>query len=216
MKEYICDNCEKKFDRKSNWLAHTQNKKYPCVKKLKTELQTGAINIIEFGANIGANEEKEEKEQKEQYENKKNIICRYCFKQFLYTKNLNKHIREERCEILKLQKQQKENIFINLLEEEKIVNETKKELKTTVENKEINQIEFFMNQINLLNAKLEKQKIESDKKKKNTEEQIKKITDRYNELEKNNKELTKTNEKLQKKMCKIVNKNNINNPSLFI
>ena len=49
------------------------------------------------------------------------IICRYCGKVFLYNKNLNRHISDNRCEVIKLQKQQKENIFVNLLNEEKIV-----------------------------------------------------------------------------------------------
>ena len=224
MKEYFCDNCGKKFDRKSNWLTHTLNKKKPCIKKITENIHCGAIKNLEFGANHGAIDIKSIDASKP------NITCRFCFKNFLYTKNLNKHIREERCAILKLQKQQKENIFINLLTEEKIVNQTKQELnkinKIRTENEDRNQIEFLMNQINLLNDKLEKQKIESDKKiklltdkqkkdteeqKKNTEEQIKMMVERYNELDKNNQDLKKTNEKLQKRMCKIVNKNNINN-----
>ena len=49
------------------------------------------------------------------------IICRYCGKVFLYNKNLNRHISDNRCEVIKLQKQQKENIYVNLLNEEKIV-----------------------------------------------------------------------------------------------
>ena len=59
---------------------------------------------------------------------KKNSICRFCVKQFTRPDSLKRHIDDERCEVLKIQKQQKENIFINLLEEEKIVNQTKKEL----------------------------------------------------------------------------------------
>ncbi len=67
---------------------------------------------------------------------KKKVSCKFCLKEFLYKKNFNKHIKEERCEILKIQNQQKENIFINLLEEEKIVNQTTKEL-TNLNNKEL-------------------------------------------------------------------------------
>ena len=33
MKEYQCEDCGKMFDRKSNWIQHTKNKKYPCIKK---------------------------------------------------------------------------------------------------------------------------------------------------------------------------------------
>ena len=40
MKEHPCDLCGKVFDRKSNWLYHTKNKKYPCIKILSSSLQT--------------------------------------------------------------------------------------------------------------------------------------------------------------------------------
>ena len=167
---------------------------------------------------------------------KKNSICRFCLKQFTRPDSLKRHTDDERCEVLKIQKQQKENIFINLLEEEKIVNQTKKEL-TELNNDVVikkknndveinrntdNQMEFLMTQIKLLNEKLEIQKKEAEikikeseikieKQKNDTESRLKLMTDRYYDLEKSNNELKKTNEKLQTKMNKIVNKNKIIN-----
>jgi hypothetical protein len=36
MKEYPCELCGKKFSQKCNWVQHTKNKKFPCVKKSDT------------------------------------------------------------------------------------------------------------------------------------------------------------------------------------
>ncbi len=118
-----------------------------------------------------------------------------------------------------------------MLEEEKIVNQTQKELKKiSIEKIQYNfkettmqdQMSFLINQIKILNNKLDEQKHESlkqqlkfkkeiDIQKNNTENKIKLMTNRYIELEKNNIELKKSNEKLQTKMNKIVSKNKITN-----
>ena len=295
MKEYQCEDCGKMFDRKSNWIQHTKNKKYPCIKKennlstiekknipneqeIETNKVIGSItelkdtiiinkknnNLKNLGAikkklesfkinnisnksieihkklvddNLIKNLDLQKTELSEPHKNfclTKNFIrgqikftCKYCFKDFLYNRNLNKHIREERCAVLRLQKQQKENIFINLLTEEKIVNETKKELTKISKSKENisnnidyketkpYQMSFLIKQIEILNKKLDEQKKESEKKQEKfkieTEKKIKLMTDRYVELEKNNSELKKTNEKLQNKVIKIVTKNKITN-----
>ena len=203
MVNYSCDNCDKLFKQKAQWIYHMNNKKYPCIKN-------NNISGVNIGVNIGVN-------------------CKYCFKLFTRPYNLKRHIEEERCEVLKLQKQQKENISINLIEEEKIVNQTKKELNKIPKNNNIikddtNQMDFLVKQIKLLNDKLEEQKIEFEKKleKQKKQQQIKKhkieieeklklMNEKQIELEKNNLELKKTNGKLQNKMNKIVNKNKINN-----
>ena len=129
----------------------------------------------------------------------------------------------KKCEVLRLQEKQKENIFINLLEEEKIVTQTKIDINHNLKldklfeksNKNENQIDFLINQINLLNNKLELQKKESEIKilqqKNETENKLKLMTDRYSELEQKHNNVIKINEKLQTKMNKIVNKNKITN-----
>ena len=244
MKEYFCEECGKLFDRKSNWIQHTINKKFPCIKKIiggtelggtelgGTELGGTELGGTELGGTeLGGTELggtniniKYDNENKDNFEKK--ICCRFCLKPFTRSDNLKRHIANEKCEVLKLQKQQKENIFVNLLNEEKVVSETKKELgelskdkqKTDIGKqigkieKNDNQIDFLIKQIKLLNDKLEEQKTESkiliEKQKTETEEKIKLITNRHIELENNNVELKKTNEKLQTKMNKIVNKNN--------
>jgi hypothetical protein len=229
MVNYNCNNCGKIFKQKAQWIYHTQNKKFPCETKFITNIPN--INFNDFKGSNGSKYQKNEAVGANSNEkiNKNIISCRFCLKQFLYTKNLNKHIREERCEVLKLQKQQKENIFINLIEEEKIVNQTKKELNVNTYNTQVTnntQMEFLIKQIKSLNDKLEEQKKEKENEKKQMEEKIKLMneknqkdieeklklmTERYKELEKNNTELKKTNEKLQNKVNKIVNKNKITN-----
>ena len=192
------------------------------VSKLNNNVVGAVVEVLEQIAGAG-NEANELYLEQDKSECK--FTCKYCFKEFLYNRNLNKHIKEERCEVLKLQNQQKENIFINLLEEEKIVNQTKKELGKISKSKEIimtdlkehnlDQMSFLIQQIEILNKKLDEQKKESEEKqekfKSETEMKIKLMTNRYTELEKNNVELKKTNEKLQNKVNKIVNKNKITN-----
>ncbi len=215
MKEYECGKCGKKFSQKSNWVQHTQERKKSCVKS-KNNFKEDVGVKEEIKEELGVKEEikvknKEEIENKVISENKK-ICCRFCLKSFTRSDNLKRHINNEKCEVIRLQEKQKENIFINLLEEEKIVNQTKLDINHNLKQDNLviktkhndNQMEFLMTQIILLNEKLELQKTD-------TESRLKIMTERYTELEKNNKELLKTNEKLQTKMNKIVNKNKITN-----
>ena len=160
MKEYPCENCGKIFGQKSHWLKHTKNKKYPCNKK-EENICIGANDGAVIGADYKIINDNDEK---------KKVCCRFCLKEFLYVKNLNKHIREERCKILKLQKQQKEeNIFVNLLNEEKVVFETKKELGELSKDKPKTDIG---KQIKSLNDKLEEQNKDYEKYKIETKEII--------------------------------------------
>ena len=234
MKEYKCEDCEKKFTQKCHLIQHVQHKKFPCVKKrVIQEGEGGGGGVIQEGGGVIQEiiqevipELKIEINEKDLIEKK--ISCRSCLKSFSRLDNLKRHILNDKCEVLRLQNQQKENIFVNLLSEEKIISQTKKELNEISENKiekkeeNINQIDFLIMQIGLLNEKLEEQKRESekqkieteqrlDKQKMETEQRLKTMTLFHSELEKNNKELKKTNDKLQNKVSKIVNKNQIIN-----
>ena len=247
MKEHPCELCGKIFKQKCHLVKHIQNKKNPCVKKDKNENNNnyyGSGGVIDgsFGGVVGGNGGITPKfppnyiSNNDNELNNKKVGCRYCLRLFSRPDSLKRHLDEERCEVLKLQNQQKENIFNNLLEEEKIVIQTKKDLKNMFVDKEILDKEIFdkeniitnnflMEQINLLSNKLEEYKKESEKHKKESEKHIKKaekekcetenkiklMTVRYTELEKNNAELKKNNEKLQNKVNKIVNKNKTTN-----
>jgi hypothetical protein len=213
MVKYNCEVCGKCFGQKSHWVRHTQNKKFPCEKNefIKEEV-LGGIPPKPLKPLKNKNEIPIEN-------NEKSFCCEYCFKSFTRHDNLKRHISNDKCEILRLHDKQKENIFINLLEEEKIINQTKEELdditnsdKISVEknqkklkiNNNIDHIDFLIKQIKLLNDKIEEQKFDTKKK-------LNLMTNKYTELEKNNLELKITNEKLQTKMNKIVNKNKITN-----
>ena len=223
MVKFECKNCKKIFNKKSTYINHTEYKKYPCVSNIKNKYcleikdngakevnndKSNDINNKIFGANdyIGANKNKniDNIELK-----KEKIMCKFCCKIFLYNKNLNKHIREERCEVLKLQNQQKENIFINLVKEDEINNQTNNKLNKISESDDKNQILLLFNELkemkNIFETKLTEQKILLEKE--SYEKKI--INEKILELEKNNLELQKLNYKLQNKMDKIVLKNKV-------
>ena len=233
---YDCEECGKKFNKKSNWTNHTKNKKFPCQRKENNSNLNGS-NLILNGSNILTNGSinindikldnmycQDVNKDINTTDNK--ICCKFCLKDFLYTKNLNKHIREDRCKVLKIQNQQKENIFINLLEEEKIVNQTKKELKelnnyviinkkksNDIENNKNNdnQMDFLMTQIKLLNEKLELQKKESELKIKESEIKIKeseiKIEQQKTDTESRLKLMTDRYNELEKKHNDVIKTN---------
>jgi len=243
MKEYYCNKCKKKFSQKSNWIQHTQERKKPCIKnqfklgvreeweeKNKNEIKKNnksdnesenKTEIKIYNKSDNESENKTEIKKNNKNDNKSNKIysvikkfcCQYCLKLFTRSDNLKRHINNIKCEILRLQEKQKENIFINLLEEEKIVNQTKLDINHNI--KHDNQTNFLVNQIKLLNNKLELQKKESEikieKQKTDIENRLKLMTDRYNELEEKHNDVIKINEKLQTKMNNIVNKNKITN-----
>jgi hypothetical protein len=200
MKEYSCNLCGKFFNQKCHWVNHTQNKKYPCTRKIdKNNLinkeEVGGLrgmggNIVDIN-NIKLGESKIEpnndNKNVEEEIQKKNLCCRFCLKPFTRSDNLKRHITNEKCEVLRLQKQQKENIF----------NQTKKDIKYNTSNESItekpkestNQIDFLINQIKILNEKLDEQKQDALTQKKNMEHKIKLVTDKYILIEKDYNEL---------------------------
>jgi hypothetical protein len=221
MKEYKCIECNKIFTQKCNWIQHIKYKKYPCVQKINnTEIKVNnqTNNQINNEFYNGSNNDSNNGSKNNSKKNKncinsngskiqinlikKNIFCKYCCKEFLYNKNLYKHIREERCEVLKLQKQQKENIFVNLVKEDEL-NKTTDNKLTTISNIELNtekldknQITILLNEIkNMFEIKLSEQKNQLEKEFENKlkikldEEKIQIESIKFLELEKNNIEL---------------------------
>jgi hypothetical protein len=243
VKEYPCELCGKIFKQKCHLVNNTENKKFPCVKKDKNFDYNPGVSSggnpggnpgVSSGGNPGGSSDKNSLEYKDTDVVKKKVCCRHCLRVFSRSDSLKRHLEEERCEVLKLQKQQKENIFINLLEEEKIVTQTKKELdkmvkydkksiekELRIEHENTNQIEFLMIQIKLLNEKLDEQKKEFERDKKETVEKLKekfeKLKEKFEEqmaLEKlkmmNERyaELEKNNCELKKTNEKLQNKVN--------
>ncbi len=54
MKEYSCLECGKKFNQKCNWVQHTKNKKFPCIKN-KTINNYNNFSIGSNGSSDGSN-----------------------------------------------------------------------------------------------------------------------------------------------------------------
>jgi len=236
MVKYSCDKCNKNFNQKCHWIQHTQNKKKPCKttsilinnnSNLSTSSNFGAGSGENFGSNIIS----------DIHFNNTNgaIICKFCCREFLHNKSLKRHISEYRCKILKLQKQQKENIFVNLVKEDeikKISNNKSLKFETNsniVNLQETNKIIILIKEMKKsFEENLEKQKKELENKikievenklKLEFEKEIKNkfqidvnkknsiVLDKYSELEKNNIQLQKLNYRLQNKINKIVLKN---------
>ncbi len=69
---YICENCKKEFNKKSNYLNHIENKKKPC-EQIKLKMHQNAPKCTEENDNFtNFNEEKEYKDTNNGY------ICNFC------------------------------------------------------------------------------------------------------------------------------------------
>ena len=153
MVEYICNTCGKNFgNRKSSYIDHTEHKKKPCKQQIQTSsklvqnnenLVQNNKNLVQNNANIVHNANIVEKN-----------TCNYCLMMFHNKSNLNKHIKS-RCKVKKLQDEEKENIFKELLNKEEIKNS--------------------LNKLAASNDRLEKENYECKKKIEELEKQIKQI-----------------------------------------
>jgi hypothetical protein len=214
---YTCDICLTTFDKKSTFIYHTKNKKKPCHPKKEkifcTQIETdknigrnfgvigGVINGVNLDENILT------------HINNKKFACRFCCKEYTRQDNLKRHITEERCKVLELQKQQKENIFINLVKEDEIKNSINDKLDNMINSKnKKNQILFLINEMKEMKKTFETQlvihknqlKKEFDLKLKTKlhEEKNKIIGDKLLELEKEFE--TKLNTRLEQEKNKII------------
>jgi hypothetical protein len=121
---YICKNCKKEFNKKSNYINHIENKKKPCLRQTfivhqktpkctektpkcteKTPKCTEKINTF-YNLTI----------LKEQEETNKGYICNFCKTSFTRSTTLKRHLLE-RCKIRKEEIREKEAIFQELLQQ---------------------------------------------------------------------------------------------------
>ncbi len=130
MVNYICNKCNKNFNKKSNYLVHI-NKKFACDEnnKIIVEAQKNNLNPQNIEINTHKNQNKPfEKFNLCDDENNINLCCNYCGVQYNRKDNLKRHI-DKFCKVKKLQdeeEKEKENIFKILLAKEE---EEKKQLK---------------------------------------------------------------------------------------
>jgi len=144
MKEHPCGLCGKIFDRKSNWLYHTQNKKHPCVNTSKNNI----LLCIEINKN-----EKEENEIK-------CFPCEYCKKTFTRKYSLDRHL-DGRCKLkLDIDIKQTQNVGLEVFEdklnqvikENKVLKQKIEKLETKIKktnSKKITNINIEQQNINI-------------------------------------------------------------------
>jgi len=114
---YICENCKKEFNKKSNYLNHIENKKKPCA-QLKLKMHQNAPKCTKKATKCTVknpifdtdNDEKEYKELNKGY------ICNFCKTSFTRSTTLKRHLLE-RCKIRKEEIREKEAIFQELLQQ---------------------------------------------------------------------------------------------------
>jgi len=130
MKEHPCNLCGKIFERKSNWIYHTQNKKHPCVNinlnnnnndndniPLCVEIKKNKDNKDnKYNKDNKDNKEMEKQEKQENQENQENQLftypCEHCKKTFTRKYSLDRHL-DGRCKIkLEFDKKQKQNVIL--------------------------------------------------------------------------------------------------------
>jgi DNA-directed RNA polymerase subunit RPC12/RpoP len=76
---YICENCKKEFNKKSNYLNHIENKKKPCT-QLKLKMHQNAPKCTEKATKCTGENDNFTifNEQKEHNEINKGYICIFC------------------------------------------------------------------------------------------------------------------------------------------
>jgi hypothetical protein len=134
MVNYTCLICNKKFDRKCNYIDHIDNKKKPCRQKNAENADFSSETLTKASQYLTTDLNKENK-----LADNLEYSCLYCGNIFTRKDNQLRHIIKF-CKVKKLQDEEKENIFKLLLKKE---NDEQKET--------INELK---NNINALNDKI--------------------------------------------------------------
>ncbi len=151
MVKYTCPTCHKEFNKKSHYLDHTENKKKPCV-------PTGPIftpELLQNPPEILQSDEEQSDRDTIIYKNgqlytlasdqtqPKIYICVYCQSTFKRKDNLKRHI-SIRCQVKKLQDQEKEAIFLQLIRKDKIIEDNNDKLDKLLKQNENLQTKYDM------------------------------------------------------------------------
>jgi len=151
---YTCKICLKEFNRKCNYINHTENKKTPCKPILQIP-PTNPQNTPKNPQNPPTILQNTKEFPKDSVENN-NFTCNFCFSSFKRKDHLKRHINE-RCKVKKLEDEKKENIFNSLIEKEKINNLFNMYEEIKKSNEEKNKIIEELNKKNdELNKKMKK------------------------------------------------------------
>ena len=116
---YICENCKKEFNKKSNYINHIENKKKPCLQQkliLHQKTPKCTNNIVKYTEkSVFSIQNIKQKEY-----NNKDYICNFCKTSFTRSTTLKRHLLE-RCKIRKEEIREKEEIFQELLQQNMIL-----------------------------------------------------------------------------------------------
>ncbi len=185
---HTCNCCKKEFDKKSTYLNHIKNRKKPCKPNDDNDSESFQNipetfqNIPETFQNIPKHSEKaeflDEISDGILEDNNKNL-CKFCLKTFSTGFNLNKHLKST-CKVKILEDEKKQNIFQNLIDKDKKIDE-------------------IINKFSIL-----------EENNKNLKENNKNLVELTESLKNKNDELFKKNKELEMKINKILNKNTNN------
>lgn len=133
---YTCLKCNKEFGRKCNYITHI-NKKFSCEPK-----------IIKQTADV-QNKDNHPKKSSIHSNSSDKHKCKFCLKNFLNTYNLKKHINNN-CKIKKENEKEKDNIFKELIEKDKVIIDAFEEIKNLKEKVNSLEIKNLKEKINSL------------------------------------------------------------------
>ncbi len=94
---YTCPTCNKEFNKKSNFIEHTQHKKKPC-----QAIAPKAPEMLQDAPISSKNPPDREEIIDEILEDKSVFNCEYCNQIFSKKFNLNRHLNENRCKVKKI------------------------------------------------------------------------------------------------------------------
>ena len=225
MVNYICPNCNKEFNKKSNFLYHTENRKKACGKNLILYQKTPEISSRDILSSSNAPEISctinhiNETEQMNLQENKI-FKCEKCDKIFMKKFNLTRH-KNGRCKIVKSQ----ESINVIELDQEQEYDQEYDQDQENDEKYEQYKEQYQISNILVKNKKLNNlvniDELDIDDKTKTILtvllNQNKKLIERMNKIQEENNEIKEENKEMKEKInnidrnkSKIVN-NNITN-----
>jgi hypothetical protein len=172
MKEYKCEDCDKIFDRKSNYINH-KNRKNACGEKILKNNKDEEFNIEQYNINLTQDEidalNNFNVDSKKMQECAKKCECAFCGKKYSNKSNVIFHIKNN-CEKMQKITEAKDKVIKLKNEEEKI----KLKQKET-ENKKLKFLEEELLEL----RKTEKETIKENKKLK---EEILNLKNGYFEL----------------------------------
>ena len=119
---YICENCKKEFNKKSNYLNHIGNKKKSC-SQLKLNMHQNAPKCTKKATKCTEENYNftDINKEKECNDTNKGYICNFCKTSFTRSTTLKRHLLE-RCKIRKEEIREKEAIFQELLQQNILLN----------------------------------------------------------------------------------------------